>query len=338
MTKPWRELEKLVRDLEQIFAGEQVQVKSPDRIPDKVTGRLREVDVSLRSRIGSVDVLVILECRKRSGKQDATWIEQLATKANDIGASRAVAVSSTPFTAGAIAKATAHNIDLRAFSEVTENVALHWMGGIAYNYEVASIEITVRQSPELGLTSEASVRPTATRIDDMVFVILETGVETSVFELLPLIEVFSEAANTLPLGTKQGFTTTFQSLPGQVGVKTSAGVADVAAIAINVNVERRPAIATAESYQYAGPDGGILADGTQLKLNHYGVPINVNFARHKAAQGQTGFVVRREDSDKDRILAYDFVFVGQGGKPIRTSGVLEPPAPPPAKAKRHRRD
>jgi hypothetical protein len=42
------------------------------------SGTSREVDVSLRSQVGSVSVLVIIECRDRAKPQDVTWIEPAA--------------------------------------------------------------------------------------------------------------------------------------------------------------------------------------------------------------------------------------------------------------------
>ncbi len=80
-------------------------VKSPDRIPDKVTGEPREVDVSIRYKIGTSPVLITIECRDRSSKEDVRWIEQIAEKKHSIGASITVAVSSSDFTKPAINKA-----------------------------------------------------------------------------------------------------------------------------------------------------------------------------------------------------------------------------------------
>jgi RHS repeat-associated protein len=45
-------------------------VKSPDFIEDRVTRGEREVDVSVRMKVGSVDVLIILECRDRDIEDD----------------------------------------------------------------------------------------------------------------------------------------------------------------------------------------------------------------------------------------------------------------------------
>jgi hypothetical protein len=67
-----RDLEMLVHQIEQGLVGTSAQVKSPDYIRDVHTGRRREVDISVRQRVGSADLLVIFECRDRRKRQDAT--------------------------------------------------------------------------------------------------------------------------------------------------------------------------------------------------------------------------------------------------------------------------
>lgn len=122
----WREFEQLVARIEHALAGTEVVVKSPDRIPSRVTARKREVDASLRARIGSAELLVTIECRKRSATQDVTWIDQIACKKEAIGASRTIAVASTPFSAGAIAAATYYGIDLRVLAEIADSEIQSW--------------------------------------------------------------------------------------------------------------------------------------------------------------------------------------------------------------------
>ncbi|HLX62342.1 MAG TPA: restriction endonuclease [Planctomycetota bacterium] len=118
MARQGRDLERLVELLETYLGGDsRVTIKSPDSLVDKTTGGLREVDVSIRSSIGSSEILVILECRDRGSPQDVTWIEQLATKRDDVGADKAVAVSSSGFSEHAGQKAKAKNIDLRTIDE-----------------------------------------------------------------------------------------------------------------------------------------------------------------------------------------------------------------------------
>jgi|GEM_PF-3192324 len=123
----WREFELLVARIEQTLAGSGVSVTSPDRIPSRITRRMREVDASIRVRAGSSDILVTIECRKRRATQDVTWIEQLGCKRQAIGASRTIAVASTAFSKGAILAASHYDIDLRVLSDITDEEVQSWI-------------------------------------------------------------------------------------------------------------------------------------------------------------------------------------------------------------------
>ncbi|MGH6926568.1 MAG: restriction endonuclease [Propylenella sp.] len=115
----WRQFEELVARIEQDAGPLGLRVTSPDRIRCRTTGRLREVDASIRSQVGTTQMLVTIECRKRGRKQDVTWIEQLATKKLAIGADRTIAVSPVGFSDEAHAVARLHGIDLRRLSDVS---------------------------------------------------------------------------------------------------------------------------------------------------------------------------------------------------------------------------
>jgi hypothetical protein len=115
----WREFEKLVARIETDADKLGLTITSPDKIRSKVTGKLREVDASIRMKAGTSNVLITIECRKRKTVQDVTWIEQLATKRNHIGADRTIAVSATGFSKEAETVADYCGIDLRKISEVS---------------------------------------------------------------------------------------------------------------------------------------------------------------------------------------------------------------------------
>jgi hypothetical protein len=72
----------------------------------------------MRSRIGTVDVLVTIECRRRSTVQDVTWIEQLATKKEAVGASHTIAVSASGFSQDAQRIASLYGISLRKLADI----------------------------------------------------------------------------------------------------------------------------------------------------------------------------------------------------------------------------
>jgi hypothetical protein len=118
--KQWREFERLIARIETDADPHGMIVKSPDRVRCKETGKLREVDATIRSKAGSSDVLITIECRDRARIQDVTWIEQLASKKQLIGAALTIAVSSSGFSADAEKVAARHGIMLRQ----TEDLAL----------------------------------------------------------------------------------------------------------------------------------------------------------------------------------------------------------------------
>jgi hypothetical protein len=60
MVRPGRALEQLVAVLERVLDPTDVVITSPDKIVGKLSNQEREVDVSLRARVGSAQILVIL--------------------------------------------------------------------------------------------------------------------------------------------------------------------------------------------------------------------------------------------------------------------------------------
>lgn len=118
-TPEWRKFEQMVSRIERDAGPLGLIVTSPDRIRSLITGDLREVDASIRSRGDDSKDLVTIECRKRAAKEDVTWIEQLATKKEAIGAARTIAVSSSGFSKQAEKAAAHYGIDLRLMSEIT---------------------------------------------------------------------------------------------------------------------------------------------------------------------------------------------------------------------------
>jgi len=127
MGKDWREFEKLVAKIEHTLSPVGAIVKSPDWIVNNMTGKKREVDASIRYTVGTVPILITVECRKRKDKQDDTWIEQLVTKKQNIGAARTIAVTSQGISEQAKKNAQFYGIEVRTISEVTQDELLEWI-------------------------------------------------------------------------------------------------------------------------------------------------------------------------------------------------------------------
>lgn len=133
----WREFEKLVARIEESLSPKGAVVKSPDKIRDLVSGRLREVDASIRLQVGSTPILITIECRKRKGVQDDTWIEQLATKRSKIGAARTIAVSSKGFSSSASQTAQHYGIELRSLTDrIEEEIVQQFLSGLQFSFIV----------------------------------------------------------------------------------------------------------------------------------------------------------------------------------------------------------
>jgi hypothetical protein len=338
MVKPWRELEKLVADLERLFADSHVEVKSPDRLRDRHTGRLRDVDVSVRGRVGSSDLLVIIECRSRSKKSEIDWIEQVATKMQDVGAHRALAVSAKPFTAGAIKKAAGWGIELRTFSEVDDTEILRLLGGVTYSTTVEYIFVYGKLKHSSGQTpTESSSDQTPTRRrwfeeprdDSRAFVRTLDGVELSIFDLLPVKDDYRRSADRLPFDQPSSFTQILQTRPGDYAFKSQDGLVEIDFIQISVRIERRPGTVEGTGYRFERPDGSIAARGTQMTVDTYGIPLHVNYLHPSAPSEPWRILVRRDDHDRNRILFFDFELIGPQRTEINISGILTAAPTPP---------
>ncbi|MCU0650125.1 MAG: restriction endonuclease [Gemmatimonadaceae bacterium] len=152
MTSAWREFQDLVGRIEQIAAKHGAQVKSPDRVPDLVTGTLREVDASIRQRVGTASVLITVECRRHSTPQDVTWIEQLAAKRRNIGAALTIAVSSSGFTSEATLLASREGIALRTVEQLPEADLQQSIAPVTQkdpSIEIVALGFSLRSSPQV---------------------------------------------------------------------------------------------------------------------------------------------------------------------------------------------
>ena len=118
-TKKWRRFEQLVAHIERTLAPAGAVVTSPDKLQSKYGKRRREVDASIRYKVGTAPILITVECRRRGSSQDQTWIEQLIQKRSSINASMTIAVSSRPFSAAALEMARANGVEARTIDSIT---------------------------------------------------------------------------------------------------------------------------------------------------------------------------------------------------------------------------
>lgn len=112
-------LERLVTWIQKSLHRDAV-VTHDDTLPDKDTGEPRQIDVSIRVPTGKEEFLAIVEVRDRSSKVDSTYIEQVKSKRESVGADAAFIVSKAGFTGPALIKAEKNGIRTFTLDEASE--------------------------------------------------------------------------------------------------------------------------------------------------------------------------------------------------------------------------
>ena len=150
--KPGEEFERLVASLEEWLAPKGAKVTWSDHVPDSDDpDEPRQIDITLRYTVGSVPILIAIECRDHVEKQDVQWIDELIGKRHSLGADKMVAVSRRGFSKLAQTKAAANGIELRRVDEITDEVAATWahltkISIQMLRWDVVGIEIECRAS------------------------------------------------------------------------------------------------------------------------------------------------------------------------------------------------
>lgn len=163
-----KRFEELIARIEGIAAPRHATVTAPDRIRNVVTGYLQEVDASIRYRIGTVDVIISIECRKRTRKPDVRWIQELVTKRADLRINKTIAVSATGFSKAAHRAAEMHDIELRNISEISAKDLADWflLTGVVHVFRkiediecVVYLECTDEGPTDYGLKARDAFEP-----------------------------------------------------------------------------------------------------------------------------------------------------------------------------------
>lgn len=220
----WREFERLVARIEADAHNTGVVVTSPDHIPCNVTGTLREVDASIRQVVDGKSQLFTIECRKRRGRQDVTWIEQLATKRQSIGADKTIAVSASGFSPAAHKVAAIHNIELKTTQDlsVADLNPLARLDFVWFNHKVAAIQsVGFRcfrslewQFPEAGEID--GFVPVDTDLNQPIFTNLDEGHSWSINDLWVRLQEVTDPFASITKGDPPVTRTACFPYPGSV--------------------------------------------------------------------------------------------------------------------------
>jgi hypothetical protein len=113
------EFQRLIKLIEQQRAGN-ATIRESAMLLDRLTGRKREVDITIVSKIGDLDVIISIEVNEKSRIADVQWIEQQYQKHQTLPTNKLVLVSKAGFTEGASEKARLLGIDAIAVDNLTD--------------------------------------------------------------------------------------------------------------------------------------------------------------------------------------------------------------------------
>lgn len=141
--RPSDAFEQQVRRIYELIAESGAEVTWNDHIGDPDNPpRTRQIDVTLR-RNGA---LTLIECRLRKAPQDVQWIECLMGRRISLGAQSVIAVSSSGFTSGALAKARQYGIITRDLQRLTDKELESWGQRIElslYYYQYSDLVVSL---------------------------------------------------------------------------------------------------------------------------------------------------------------------------------------------------
>ena len=135
--------ERQIHRIHELLANSGADVTWDDHIRDPDNAKQkRQVDITIRRGRH----LTLVECRLRSVPQDVTWIEELIGRRQSLGADAVLAVSSSGFTSGAIAKAHRYDVATRHLVELTDDEVRGWGRSVAltlFFYQYSDLEISL---------------------------------------------------------------------------------------------------------------------------------------------------------------------------------------------------
>jgi hypothetical protein len=121
------EFEQQAARIVDILKDDGAKVTWDDKIPDPDNpAQLRQIDVTIKRD----NLLTIVECRLHNRPQDVKWIEELYGRHVSLKADSVIAVSSSGFTSGAIAKARRLGVVLRDLRALADREIASWGRGV----------------------------------------------------------------------------------------------------------------------------------------------------------------------------------------------------------------
>lgn len=157
--------ERQIHRIHELLDESGAEVTWNDHIPDPDNPtQPRQIDITIREG----GRLTLVECRIHKARQQVQWIEELIGRHQSLAADATIAVSSSGFTKGALAKARRYGIHVRDLRTLTDRDVESWGRLVAltlYYYEYSELELDLL----FNATSIAKLDPTALKAELKVY-------------------------------------------------------------------------------------------------------------------------------------------------------------------------
>jgi hypothetical protein len=140
MTPKWKRFENVVADLQRALS-EGATVTQNEKVRGKVTGALREIDISVRQKVAQFGIFVAIDCKDYGRPVDVKDVEAFAGLLEDVGANKGAMVGAKGFTATAKTLAKAKGIDLY---RLLESGHVEWAGLVTVPALVRNLHLSFR--------------------------------------------------------------------------------------------------------------------------------------------------------------------------------------------------
>lgn len=152
----WKRFEKKAFEIQKSLSAANANVKHDDSIYGLDSKTSRQIDISIRTRVGSYSVLIVVECKDYKTPVDVTDVEGFISKMRDIRANKGVMISAKGFTEAARNTAEKHDVDLR---QLIDTESLEWGDDVSVpclleRTYMASCSLEVHDFVELPLQHE----------------------------------------------------------------------------------------------------------------------------------------------------------------------------------------
>jgi hypothetical protein len=107
----------------------------------------RQFDVTIRFKHGFYDYLTVVECKSYSGPVPVREVEAFVTKSVDVGANKAIMVSSSGFQKGSIEVAQRHYIELFTLEEISRLQEEDLSASLSPRLNIYGVQLHTKKPP-----------------------------------------------------------------------------------------------------------------------------------------------------------------------------------------------